>query len=343
MIEPSVGVNPVMPGWPGFVSAVPNGFLSQTVAPTAEPLTVAEAMAHLRLDDTDGELAPSAVTAALAGAGAGNVENGVHRYLATFVTADGETDAGAVSAALTVVDKTANGKVTLTNIPVGGSAVTARNLYRTVAGGSTYLKLAQLADNTTTAYTDNIADASLGVQAPTANTTSNPYVLSLIQMARMWAEQETSRAFLTQTFVLYLDSFPWWRAPIWIPNPPCASVTHVKYYDADGVLQTWSASNYTLVAPAGPTAQRAQIVPAAGVSYPLLPSSALTQRRPDGVQVTFVCGWTSAALVPAPIKAAMKLMIANLYRNREAVQAQGAIALPFGCDALLAPYRVMVY
>lgn len=345
MIEPSVGLNPVMPGWPGFVSALPNGFLSLNTAPTSEPLTVAEANAQLKLDSTNAEPAPTAVTVALAGAGAGNVDNGAHRYLATFVTADGETDAGTISNAVTVADKTTNGKVSISSIPIGGSLVTTRKLYRTVAGGSTYLLLATIADNTTTTYTDNIADSSLGAQAPTTNTTADPFVTGLIQTARLWAERETERAFLTQTWTLYLDSFPWWRAPIFVPLPPLQSVVWIKYYDQDGTLQTWDSSNYYVTTPAGDAPQRGQIVPASSVSYPLLPSFALTQRRPDGVQVKFTAGWTAAASVPMPIKAAMKLMIGNLYRNREAAQIirGSADVLPFGVDALLAPYRVVVY
>src|SRR3989344_5689951 len=93
-------------------------------APTVEPVTVAEARSHLRLDDEAGEPAPVAPTVALASpAVAGNVDNGAHRYLVTFVTADGETEAGAISAAVTVADKTVNGKVELTAIPFGGVAV----------------------------------------------------------------------------------------------------------------------------------------------------------------------------------------------------------------------------
>jgi hypothetical protein len=40
MIEPSVGVNPVMPGWPGFVSAFPYGVLTRTVEPTTQIMTL---------------------------------------------------------------------------------------------------------------------------------------------------------------------------------------------------------------------------------------------------------------------------------------------------------------
>lgn len=108
---------------------------------------------------------PTAPTAAL-GSGAGSVDNGAHAYKVTFVSANGETEAGAASGAATVVDKTVNGKVALSAIPVGPPGTIARRLYRTVAAGTVYLGLATIADNATTTYTDNIADASLSTDQP---------------------------------------------------------------------------------------------------------------------------------------------------------------------------------
>ena len=76
-------------------------------APTTEPLSVSEVMQHCRIDQSNYEPAPGVVTAALPGTPvAGNVDNGQHRYAVTFTTADGETQAGTVSAAVTVADKT---------------------------------------------------------------------------------------------------------------------------------------------------------------------------------------------------------------------------------------------
>jgi len=59
----------------------------------------------------------------------------------------------------------------LTAIPVSSNLnVKQRNIYRTVGGGSSYLLLVSIADNSTTTYVDIIADGSLGAAAPTVNT-----------------------------------------------------------------------------------------------------------------------------------------------------------------------------
>lgn len=211
--------------------------------PTVEPVTIAEVMQWGRIDASGQEPAPGVVTAALAGSGAGNVNNGVHRYLATFVTASGETQAGTISSPVTVADKTVNGKVSLTAIPIGGAVVTARKIYRTAADASTYLLLATIADNTTTTYTDNIADSGLGAAAPSVNTTSDPMLSMLITAARKVSEDRTGIALITQTWERVMDKFP--SNEIQIGKMPIQSITSVKYCDTDGVWQTMSAADYT--------------------------------------------------------------------------------------------------
>lgn len=64
-------------------------------------------------------------------------------------------------------DTTAGGgKVSVTSIPTGPAGTTARRLFRPTAGGSTYRLLTTIADNTTTTYSDNVTDGSLGAVAP---------------------------------------------------------------------------------------------------------------------------------------------------------------------------------
>ena len=116
---------------------------------------------------TAGETPPGACTGALAGAGAGNVDDGTHSYKITFVDADGETEGGTTSNVVTVADKSTDGQISLTSIPTGSGSVTSRKIYRTIAGDTGNYKLvATLGDNVTTIYTDNTADAGLGADIP---------------------------------------------------------------------------------------------------------------------------------------------------------------------------------
>ena len=119
---------------------------------------------HIRLDQV---AAPSAATAAV---GAAGVLTGNYYYRITFVTALGETETGTASAVVAPSSQ----QVNLSAIPISAdSAVTSRKIYRTTAGGSTILMklVATIADNTTTTYSDNIADGSLGVSESRVNTT----------------------------------------------------------------------------------------------------------------------------------------------------------------------------
>jgi hypothetical protein len=112
------------------------------------------------------------MAAALAGLGAGNVNNGIHYYSIVYVSSVGATGGGIAaypSISVNVVDKTTNGQVSLTGIPVSSDVrVTSKKIYRSAAGGGQYggYYLATITAAATT-YVDNIADASL--------VTSNPY------------------------------------------------------------------------------------------------------------------------------------------------------------------------
>lgn len=118
----------------------------------------------------------SAPTAALAGVGAGSVDNGTHSYKVTFVDGLGnESGPSSASNIVTVVNNLVDGKVALTLIPTGPAGTTKRKLYRTVAGNAPPWKfLDTIADNVTTVYTDNTADAGLGASAPTGITWFDP-------------------------------------------------------------------------------------------------------------------------------------------------------------------------
>jgi hypothetical protein len=161
-------------------------------------------------DDTTTYLAtPAALTSALAGAGAGVLGNGLYKYKVALVNAVGETQGGTANAGTTVADYTADGQIALTGIPTGAAGTTARKLYRTKVGGSTYYLhvegTAALADNTTVTYTDNIADAALSATVdPGSNTTGQQGIIDPTQAGRtlcgtgprtnVWTSTKTNRS-----------------------------------------------------------------------------------------------------------------------------------------------------
>ena len=103
-------------------------------------------------------------TVALAGAGAGNVDNGLHYYYIKYVTAEGQSGyINSSEASIEVVDKTTDGKVNLTNIPISpDNTVTSRKIYRSKSGERYYAYyVGTVANNTSTTYTDNTADSGL--------------------------------------------------------------------------------------------------------------------------------------------------------------------------------------
>jgi len=288
--------------------------LALFLPPAAEPLTAAEAALHCRIDASNQEPPPAAITAALASPAApGNLSAGAYRWLVTFVTADGETQAGEISAPVTIANPAVNGKAALSAIPIGGSLVTARKLYRTQAGGSVFYLAATIADNVTSIYTDNIADASLGAQAPLANTTSDPALRTLIMAARVNAESMTRSALVTQTWDLYLDRFPQWE--MHIPLPPLQSVSAITYVDTDGVTQALAADQYQVDANSAP----GRITPAYGKVWPI------ARWQNNAVKVRFVCGYGDAAAVPENIKLWMKARIKHFYDQGAPVNVGGVV------------------
>jgi len=279
--------------------------------PATEPVTVAEVILRCRIDTINQEPVPGAPSVAI-GSGAGNVDNGAHRYRVTFVTADGETQGGDISDAVTVVDKTANGKIELSGIPLGGSLVTARKIYRTTAGGSVYYLLATIANNTATTYTDNTSDASLGAAVPSSNTTGDPELRMLITAMRQKAESILKRYLITQTVDLYLDYFPCWE----ITLPPLQSVVSITYIDDQGNEQTLSSDKYLIDAVSKP----ARITPVFGEIWPV------TRYQNNAVKVRFIAGYGTAADVPECIKHWIMMKVKDAYDNRNPINVGVNIA-----------------
>ena len=103
---------------------------------------------------------PGSPTAPGAAVGAATGMTGDYEYAVTFVTSGGETFQGPDSAVVSV----SNQKVNLTSIPVGGPGTISRRIYRQKGGTGDYYRVAEIADNTTTTYTDSMSDAVAATQ-----------------------------------------------------------------------------------------------------------------------------------------------------------------------------------
>jgi uncharacterized phiE125 gp8 family phage protein len=134
---------------------------------------------------------------------------------------------------------------------------------------------------------------------------SDADLLDALAECRALCEQECGRAFLTQTWTLYLDGFPG-CGEIVLPRPPLQSVTSVKYYDTDGVQQTVSTSDYHVDTGREP----GRIWLASGSSWP-----AVQAGRPSAVEVRYVAGHANPLAVPRNVKSAILMLMWDRFNN----------------------------
>ncbi len=140
---------------------------------------------------------PPTTTATVASQSTGGL-TGEYRYKVTWVnTFAVEGDVGPVTATFTA----AAALLRVTSIPVAPQSygVGSRRLYRTVAGGTTFKRVTEIADNTTTTYDDNIADGSLGANAPTDNGVPPKYSVIVYHSNRLFMNDAANLNYLWYT------------------------------------------------------------------------------------------------------------------------------------------------
>lgn len=123
----------------------------------------------------------------------------------------------------------------------------------------------------------------------------------LRRAAREHIEQLTGLSLVTQTRELKLDYFPFCDT-IRLTNGPFQSVTHVKYYDANDVLQTIPSTDYWFDSSDG----RIQIKN----TWPLI------KTRQNAVVIEYVAGF-EVEKVPGPLIEAMQIVMGYMYEHRD--------------------------
>jgi len=141
-------------------------------------------------------------------AAAGNIDVGTHYYAMTYVTAGGEEVIGSISNTITA--SSGHAQVIL-HLPFGYDGTLSRNIYRTLAGGTTLKLLYSVPDNTTLTYVDNIADASITGAAtiPAVNNgLPKPYFITVANQKFYAGKVDLfpTQLFMTTTNIQVIDS-----------------------------------------------------------------------------------------------------------------------------------------
>lgn len=157
------------------------------------------------------------------------------------------------------------------------------------------------------------------------------YLAALIAAAVSYVDATglLGRAIITQTW--RQGGSPLNRLALRLPT--VQSLSAVKYYDRDNVLQTATLSDFRLIA----SRDWAYVEPVG--SWPS------TFDRPDAVQVEFVAGYGDAASdVPESVRHALILLVAHWFENREPeLVGLTSKSLPHSFDALVMAERVSFY
>jgi uncharacterized phiE125 gp8 family phage protein len=146
----------------------------------------------------------------------------------------------------------------------------------------------------------------------TLGSTEDTYLNALIKAARRYGEAYCGRAFVPRLEAVYMRAFPDGPTMV-LPWPDIRQVVDVRYRDTDGVVQQMPVADYRVF----PTTQDTRIILNPDAKWPVASVS------DDAVQVRFNAGFPSAESpdgadgVPHDIKAALLMIVAELYENRE--------------------------
>lgn len=128
----------------------------------------------------------------------------------------------------------------------------------------------------------------------------------LITAARQWVEKHCRLGLLPQTITEVFDDWGDGRS-LELSVSPLRSVSSIYYKDSDGNTTLWASGNYVV----DEYQQPPRVQRAYSVTAPTLYDEI------NAVSAIYTVGWDDASALPAPIKQAMYLTIADAYENRE--------------------------
>lgn len=184
----------------------------------------------------------------------------------------------------------------------------------------------------TDAASEPITTAQAKTHCNISTSDDDTYVDILIKAARQKVESDTDRAFLNQSWYLYLDDFPASSdTALYLPMSPLSSVTAITYTDTDDAAATWSSDHYD----ADISHEPGRILPAYGYTYP-----ADVKDKPSCIKIEYVAGYGAnigaATLLPVTMTQALYILVSHWYENREPIITGTIVATtPLAYDSLI--------
>lgn len=166
-------------------------------------------------------------------------------------------------------------------------------------------------------------------------TADDALIQAWLQAARQHVEGFTGRALAPQEWEVRMGDFPWYCGYVELPNPPLIEILSAKTVDAAGVETLIPASSYMVEAPSGDRAGPARLYPSGTAEWPSVDSNVRGAFR-----VRYRAGYTSPGAIPAPLRAAMLLLLGDFYENREGTMSRNLVENP-AVERLLRPYRLV--
>jgi hypothetical protein len=324
-------------------------------APVIEPVTLAEAKSHLRIDSTQ---FTSDVTVLQ------TIAPDIHAVTVGFTNLGSSVNvlgfSGRILIQLDVGTMTAGGTLDV-KVQESNNGSTWTDVY-TFSQVTTSNDAQILEYNYTGAAQFVRAVASIGVaSAPfsvnvlkdAASSPDDAYVSSLITVARQLVENEIRKSLLTQTWDLWLDAkslnmdidpltegrilynpnnleialLRFYAPYVELPYGPVQSISAIYYYEDDNVQRTFPVTSYYL----DNSGIVARVCLAVGATWP-------AGVRPfASLQVRYVAGEATASSVPGPLKQAILMVVSHLYENR----GKENIAMPDMAKRLLDTYKAV--
>lgn len=172
--------------------------------------------------------------------------------------------------------------------------------------------------------TEPVSTAEAKTHLRITHSDDDTYIDTLIKAARLYCERQTRRAFITQTWD---DARTCFDHEIELTPGPLVSVTHIKYYDSNGTLQTLSTDVYEV----NTTDCIGRVELKYNQTWPTIRTGLY-----NGVQIRYVVGYGAATDVPANIRHAIKLLVSHWYEAREPIVIGASVVnVPLSVEALL--------